>query len=255
MEERLREASVLLSSLSPWQSYWEAKREAIHAKTLASPGHAVLLAASVIYLSRMPAENHSSLWESWLGYCMGRVPMGSVLEASSSEYHSSSHQARVQIEPTFSSKSLLSLEEERARWNHYASFPNAVVMDRCISARKSLEMAFTPPPLVLDPHQLFQSYAHELELHRSNQRSTRTHVGHKQPTCCVEVLRVSASGWAQTLLKLEENREKAVVLILDVVPSATDAEILLSLLRRRSENLKNSWDLTPPLEEIFRYHL
>ena len=244
---------MLLSSLSPWKLYWEGERLAIHAQTLSSPGHAVLAAASVIYLPRVPADSHSSLWDSWLGYCIGRVQMGSLLETSSSEYHSSSHQARVQIEPNFSPRSTLSLEDERACWNHYASFPNPVVVDRCVSARKSLEMAFTPPPLVLDPHQLFQGYAHELELHRNNQHSAISK-SRKQPACCVEVLRVSASGWVQILLELEEKREKAVVLILDVVPSTTDAETLISLLRRRSENLTNSWDLTPPPEEIFRYN-
>jgi hypothetical protein len=254
MEKRLNEANVLLSSLSPWKSYWEGRTSAIHAQILSSPGHAVLAAASVIYLPRVPADSHSSLWDSWLGYCTGRVQMGSLLETSSSEYHSSSHQARVQIEPNFSPRSILSLEDERACWNHYASFPNPVVMDRCVSARKSLEMAFTPPPLVLDPHQLFQSYAHELELHRNNQHSAISK-SRKQPVCCVEVLRVSASGWAQMLLELEEKREKAVVLILDVVPSTTDADTLISLLQRRSENLTNSWDLTPPPEEIFRLYL
>ena len=261
MEKRLVEASSLLSSLSLWRSRWEEERTAIQSHTLSSPGHAVLVAASIVYLPRVPANSHRSLWECWLGYCMGRVPVGSLLEISSSQHHSSSHQTRVQVDPDFSPNTMLSLEEERARWNHYASFPDTVALDRCIAARKSLETAFISPPLVLDPHQLFKSYAHELELWHSKQHQTESEASavytspqqqlrHRQRESCVEVVRVSAEGWAQTLTELEEKREKAAVLVLDAVPSTTDGETLVSLLRRRNESL----DQTPPPEELFRYH-
>ena len=181
--------------------------------------------------------------------------MGSLLESSVSQYHSSSHQTRVPVEPNFHPGAILSVDEERARWNHYASFPNSVTQERCIAARKSLEMAFTPPPLVLDPHQLFHNYANELELHHSNTHSavSKSYTGHKQPVSCVEVVRVSVEGWVQNLLEFEDKREKSVVLILDMVPSTADGEMLISLLRRYSKHFKNSWDLTPPAEEIFRY--
>ena len=182
--------------------------------------------------------------------------MGSILNDSSPQQQSSSHQIRVHTHPEFSPKTLLSLEAERARWNHYASFPDSVALDRCIAARKSLEVGFIPPPLVLDPHRLFQSYSHELELHGSLQHSTADETlltPSRQPANCVEVVRSSTSGWADTVCELEETREKPVVLILDKVPSASEGKVLVSLLRRRSEHLKRSWDTTQPPQEMFRF--
>ena len=247
----------VISSLSSWKSHWEQEKEIIHTHSCCCPGHAVLTAASVLYLPRVPADSHRSLWDSWLGYCAGRGTVGSLDTSSAQQqHHPSSHQTRVQIEPDFAPTTVLSLEEERARWNHYASFPDSVTLDCCIAARKSLETPFTPPPLVLDPHQLFQGYAHELELERSLKHlatSESLPQQLRQPASCVEVMRVSTKGWSQTLCDFEETKEKAVVLILDKKPSTTDKNVLISLLRRRSEDLKGSWDTTLPSQEPFRY--
>ena len=251
MEQRLSEASRLLSTLHPWKTRWEEERAAIHSLTLSIPGHAVLVAASVCYLCRVPADRHRLLWECWLGYNAGKVQLGClVAETTQHTYHS--HQPRVHVDPHFSTTSVLSSDEERSHWNHYASFPDELTLERCVAARQSLDKSFSPLPLVLDPHQLFQYYAHELELYHSKQyhtegeSSTMQYRGH-QPSNCVEVLRVSQSGWTQTLCGLEETRERAVVLILDQAPSTSDGDLLKSLLRRRQSEKYISSD------KVFRY--
>ena len=224
---------------------------------MSSLGHAVLVAASISHLCKVPADRHRQLWECWLGYCAGRVQLG-CLEEDESQHTYHSHQPRVQIQADLSSTSVLSCEEERAHWGHYASFPDEVALERCLAARKSLEEAFSPPPLVLDPHQLFRQYAHELELHRSRRNHS---VGGRGPlhqyssqanqtSSCAEVLRVSSLGWAQSLCELEAKREKAVVLILDKPPDADDGDTLkdICIWKRRKEIPKHK---SQP--QVFRY--
>ena len=261
MKQKLSDAGRLLSSLSPWKTRWEEDRAAIHTHTLSSPGHAVLTAANVIYLPRVPAESHRELWGGWLGYCKGRVQLGCLIESETQRsYHD--HQPLVQVEADFSPKNILSVDAEQSHWSHYASFPDAVTLERCIAARTAVDEPFSPLPLVMDPHRLFQHYAHELEFHRSEEHaakeSSSAHVHHigpaSQPTSCVAVLRVSSGeGWADTLCELEEKREQTVVLILDAIPSDEDGEILKSLLSSRAEGLRNGWDQTSHSGQLFRY--
>lgn len=259
VQQRLRDAGRLLSILSPWKSCWEEDRAAIHTHALSSPGHAVLTAASVTYLTKVPADRHRQLWDVWLGYCEGRVRLGCLVETASQPSHHS-HSSVVQIEPDFSPKSILSVEAERSHWSHYASFPNTVVLERCLAARTALEKPFSPLPLVLDPQQLFQCYAHELEFCHTEEHATRegsmvqTHQSGptNQPASCVVVLRVSAAGWAQALCEWEERRERVMMLILDEVPSTNDRETLKTLLRRRSEGWRTSWDQSIPSDQLLR---
>lgn len=214
----------------------------IHCHILSLPGHAVLTAASVLYLPRVPAVSHARLWDCWLGYCRGELEIGST-EATQSHHHhhhlSSSHQIKVQIETDFSPITVLSEKEERASWNHHASFPDQAVLDRCLAARKALEMTITPHTLIMDPHQVFSDYVHELEFYNSQQRhspdsntSLQHRPSHKQKISCVETVRLSDIGWNSTLSGLEKT-EKAVILILDTLPSTTDRENLRDLLVRR----------------------
>ena len=253
----MSEAARLLASLSPWKSRWEEERAAIHTRSLSSPGHALLVAAAVTYLSRVPADRHSGLWGCWLGYCAGRVPLGCLSEEAEHTSHHS-HQARVQVEPEFSPTTILASGEERSHWNHYASFPDAVVTERCVAARRSLETLSSPWPLLLDPHQLFRHYAHELELHCSDETCTSSskeipHLRSQQPASCVEVVRVSSPGWIQRLCELEETRLKAVVLILDKAPSYDDRHTLRCLLKRQHEVLKGSPGQPVSPQKAFRY--
>ena len=253
VRQRLSSAGRLLSTLSPWKSRWEEDRAAIHTRTLSSPGHAVLAAANITYLSRLPADSHRQLWDGWLGYCKGRVQPGCLVESETQQHTYHDHQPLVQVEADFSPKNILSVDSEQSRWSHYASFPDAVTLERCIATRTTVEKPFSPLPLVMDPHQLFQHYAHELEFHRSEEHAAKegssSHIPHtgpaSQPASCVVVLRVSSGeGWADTLCELEEKREQAVVLILDAVPSDDDGENFKSLLSRRAEGLRNSRDQT-----------
>lgn len=165
------------------------------------------------------------------------------------------------MEPGFSTKSVLSVAAEQSHWNQYASFPDSVSLERCVAARTALEKQFCPLPLIFDPNQLFQHYAHELEFHRTEEQAandTSTAQTHQtgpttQPASCVTVLRVSDGGWAQALCEREEARDKAVVLLLDEVPSSSDRDTLTTILRERSEDLKNSWDQGTPSDNPFRY--
>lgn len=180
-----------------------------------------------------------------------------MIEADSQHsYHS--HQPVVEVEPDFSIKSVLSVTAEQCHWDHYASFPDSVSLERCIAARTALEKQFCPLPLIFDPHQLFHNYGHELEFHRTEEQAANdvsTAHAHQsgpsnQPVSCVTVLRVSGAGWAHALCEKEES---AVVLILDEVPSSKDRETLKTVLRERSEDLKNSWDQSTPSDKPFRY--
>lgn len=153
------------------------------------------------------------------------------------------------------------MEAEQSHWNQYASFPDSVSLERCIAARTALEKQFCPLPLIFDPNQLFQHYAHELEFHRTEEQAandTSTAQAHQsgptnQPASCVTILKVSDGGWAQALCEREDARDKAVVLLLDEVPSPSDRETLKTVLRERSEDLKTSWDQSTPSANLFRY--
>ena len=261
MKQKLSDAGRLLSSLSPWKTRWEESRAAVRTRTLSSPGHAVLAAANITYLSRVPAESHRELWDAWIGYCKGRVQLGCLVE-SDKQHSYRDHQPLVQVKADFSPKSILSVDAEQSHWSHYASFPDAVTLERCIAARTAVDSPFSPLPLVMDPHQLFQHYAHALEFHRSEEHAAKegslVHVHHtgpaSQPASCVAVLRVSSrEGWADTLCQLEEKKEQAVVLILDAVPSDEDGEILKSLLSSRAEGLRNSQGQAVHSDQLFRY--
>ena len=253
MEKRLSDAERLLSTLSTWRSRWEEDRAAIHTRTLSSPGHAVLAAASITYLARIPAEQHKQLWSCWLGYCTGSVQFG-CLEETGLQHSYHSHQPVIQVDTNFSPGSVLSVDAEQAYWSHYASFPDSVTLERCLAARASLN-TFSPLPLVLDPYQLFQHYAYELELHQSKISNCTGHYipASQKPSNCVVILRVSSSGWAESLGEWEEKREKAVVLILDEVPSDNDRETLLMLMKRQSKGLRNNLDQSSSSDQLYRY--
>lgn len=251
----MTEASRLLSALCPWKSRWEEERDLIHTQIVSSPGHAVLVAASVSYLCKVAADRHRQLWECWLGYCAGQVQLGH-LEGEESQHTYHSHQPRVQIQADFSPTSVLTSEEERAHWSHYASFPDGVALERCVAARQSLEESSSPLPLILDPHQLFQQYAHDLELYHTRQHHSVGGGGGLQQyssqagqtSSCVEVLHVSSPGWAQSLCELEQKREKAVILILDKPPATDGRDTLKDLWRRRNEGSRNQSPY-----QMFRY--
>ena len=260
MQQRLDKAGRLLSTLSAWKSRWEQEMSTIQSHILSSPGHAVLAAAGITYLSRVPPDNHRQLWDGWLGYCAGRVPLGSLTEtASQHSYHS--QKPVVQVETDFSLQSILSSKEERSHWNHYASFPDTVSMERCLSARTCLEQPSAPWPLLLDPHQLFQQFSSELEFYRARELEASDSSVHSQPSSSasqpassVVVLRVSGAGWAETLNTNAESGQRAVVLILDQSPSdEEDRETLERVLRmRRRRSVRSGHDQSLASDTPFR---
>lgn len=75
---KLEQVQKFLTTMSPQRKKWEAELKVVSSRLNCVPGHVVLCAAGVCYLSRVPPDMHKMLWTNWLGYCSGTVTLGSL---------------------------------------------------------------------------------------------------------------------------------------------------------------------------------
>ena len=238
--ESLERASHLVAVMLPWKDSWERERAAIGSLIQCSAGHALLSAASVCYLARAPPQLHRRLWDSWVGYCCGRVAIGSLQEPLASQHVYLSHRPEVDVLEDFSVVGILSDKMERLYWEQQQSFPNSVTLERCLAARSVMQSKLNHWPLVFDPYQLFQHYASALAQPsrrstsnisvRSQQSSSTSHSN----TGCVSVLRTSVKGWAEALSESFENVTTAVLILDQATLSSEDRNLLEDLLKKKS---------------------
>lgn len=57
---------------------WTEKLSIVSSAIDSVPGHAMLCAAGVCYLARVPPDKHRDLLANWLSYCSGAVGLGSL---------------------------------------------------------------------------------------------------------------------------------------------------------------------------------
>lgn len=78
MTSKLEEAQQILDAMAAQRRKWEERLTEISSRIDSVPGHAMLCAAGVCYLARSPPDRHQDMVASWLGYCSGVVPLGSM---------------------------------------------------------------------------------------------------------------------------------------------------------------------------------
>lgn len=74
----LSDAQGVVNALAIQRNKWEERLSDISSRISSVPGHAMLCAAGVLYLSRSPPDRHKEMLNNWLGYCSGVVPLGSL---------------------------------------------------------------------------------------------------------------------------------------------------------------------------------
>lgn len=92
----LSDAQGVVNALAVQRNKWEERLGEISSRIASVPGHAMLCAAGVLYLSRSPPDRHKEMLDNWLGYCSGAVPLGSLKveqnKLQSAQVHDSSYQ-------------------------------------------------------------------------------------------------------------------------------------------------------------------
>ena len=71
-------AQNVVNALAIQRNKWKERLSDISSRIDSVPGHAMLCAAGVLYLSRSPPDRHKEMLNNWLGYCSGVVPLGSL---------------------------------------------------------------------------------------------------------------------------------------------------------------------------------
>ena len=72
------DAQSITNTMAGQRRMWEEQLSVISSRINSIPGHAMVSAASMYYLSRAPPDKHKELLSNWLGYCSGAVPLGSL---------------------------------------------------------------------------------------------------------------------------------------------------------------------------------
>ena len=169
VQSQLGNANSLLAIMSRQRQRWNEQLKAIWNTVDSVPGHALLCAASLHYLSRIPPDKHEELIANWVGYCSGVVSLGSLvspeqqkLQSSQLHHGSMGQQQVVKIEKSFAVREIVSSKEERAAWEQDSVFPDEFAMERCLLARGCCVEGGSWP-LILDPHAQFSKYLKALE--------------------------------------------------------------------------------------------
>jgi len=80
VKTKIEETNCILTTMSKQRKKWEERLEECQSRLDSIPGHAMLCAAGVHYLARVPTGLHKELLTNWLGYCSGSVSLGSILQ-------------------------------------------------------------------------------------------------------------------------------------------------------------------------------
>ncbi len=78
LKVKIEEANSILTTMSRQRKKWEERLEQCQSCIESIPGHAVLCAASVHYLARMPPALHKDVLSNWMEYCSGTISLGSI---------------------------------------------------------------------------------------------------------------------------------------------------------------------------------
>lgn len=169
VQSQLSNANSLLEKLSSQRQRWNEQLKAIQSIIDSVPGHALLCAASVCYLSQIPPDKHRELAANWLGYCSGSVALGSLalpeqqkLQSSQPHHRLAGQQQVLKIESSFAVQNTLSTKDERSVWEQNSIFPDECTMERCLAARSCCTEGDSWP-LIIDPHSQFCNYFEALE--------------------------------------------------------------------------------------------
>lgn len=152
-QQTLKAVNDLLNSLSNQRKRWETELSTTQTHLDCLATESLLVAANCTYLGHLPSEVHSQLWNSWIAYCKGAVSIGSLVIEREGIYN-----VNIKLEKDFNLARLLSTEEESIVWEREETFPDELMLEKCLHWRINCDFNECCSQVIFDPLNYFTRY-------------------------------------------------------------------------------------------------